>query len=310
MSQWHLQNGETYLVTGEPVIVSDVTSSISHSIELLLIAVLLVMGLVLSLIFKGRPRLLPLAIALLAAALTFGALALSGASLTMASVAVLPVLVGLSVDYAIQFQSRVEEARAEGACDTLEAIRRAALHGVPTIATAVLASIGGLLVLTLSPVPMVRGFGLLLVLRRRDRVPLRFDGRLGRAGASPLVELQRISGNAFAGVRVGGTGRAGKVRVASASACCSRSAHAIFAACWPRLGRARARSSPTTPPAASSRTWRSTALCATRAACSGSASCWPRSDGGWTPRPKCKPTSPSSPRRISPRFTTWTNSSA
>jgi hydrophobe/amphiphile efflux-3 (HAE3) family protein len=164
MSQWHLQNGETYLVTGEPVIVSDVTSSISHSIELLLIAVLLVMALVLSLIFRGRPRLLPLTIAVLAAALTFGVLSLSGASLTMASVAVLPVLVGLSVDYAIQFQARVEEARADGASDTLEAIRLAALHGVPTIATAVLASIGGLLVLMLSPVPMVRGFGLLLVL--------------------------------------------------------------------------------------------------------------------------------------------------
>jgi uncharacterized protein len=164
MSQWHLANGERYLVTGEPVIVSDVTGSITSSIELLLVAVLLVMGLVLSLIFKGRPRLLPLGIALLAAALTFGALALSGASLTMASVAVLPVLVGLSVDYAIQFQSRVEEAREGGAQDTLDAIRQAALSGAPTIATAALASIGGLLVLMLSPVPMVRGFGLLLVL--------------------------------------------------------------------------------------------------------------------------------------------------
>jgi len=164
MSQWHLANGESYLVTGEPVIVSDVTGSITSSIELLLVAVLLVMGLVLSLIFKGRPRLLPLGIALLAAALTFGALALSGASLTMASVAVLPVLVGLSVDYAIQFQSRVEEAREGGAQDTLDAIRQAASSGAPTIATAALASIGGLLVLMLSPVPMVRGFGLLLVL--------------------------------------------------------------------------------------------------------------------------------------------------
>jgi hydrophobe/amphiphile efflux-3 (HAE3) family protein len=202
MSQWHPQNGETYLVTGEPVIVSDVTSSISHSIELLLIAVLLVMGLVLSLIFKGRPRLLPLAIALLAAALTFGALALSGASLTMASVAVLPVLVGLSVDYAIQFQSRVEEARAEGACDTLEAIRRAALHGVPTIATAVLASIGGLLVLMLSPVPMVRGFGLLLVLG----VAIAFLCAL-TAGSAALVladrRAQRVSGKDFAGADEG-----------------------------------------------------------------------------------------------------------
>ncbi len=186
MRRWHLENGETYLVTGEPVIVNDITSAITSSIELLLVAVLLVMGLVLSLIFRGRPRLLPLGIALLAAALTFGALALWGASLTMASVAVLPVLVGLSVDYAIQFQSRVEEALAAGARDALDAVRQAALHGAPTIATAALASIGGLLVLLLSPVPMVRGFGLLLVLG----VALAFICAL-TAGSAALVLAAR-----------------------------------------------------------------------------------------------------------------------
>jgi hydrophobe/amphiphile efflux-3 (HAE3) family protein len=190
MSQWRLANGEAYLVTGEPAIVDDITSSISRSIELLLVAVLLVMGIVLSLIFNARPRLLPLAIAVLAAALTFGALALWGASLTMASVAVLPVLIGLSVDYAIQFQSRVEEARAAGAHDTLDAVRHAALHGAPTIATAVCASIGGLLVLMLSPVPMVRGFGLLLVLG----VAFAFICAL-TAGSAALVLAARARGS-------------------------------------------------------------------------------------------------------------------
>jgi uncharacterized protein len=190
MKQWHLQHGESYLVTGEPVIVADLTGEIAHSIELLLVAVVLVMALALSLIFRGRPRLLPLAVALLAAALTFGALSLVGASLTVASIAVLPVLVGLAVDYAIQFQSRVEEALAEASlafadaagrpptdtelglpvdveahppADARAAIRHAAIVGAPTIATAGIASIGAMLVLLLSPVPMVRGFGLLLV---------------------------------------------------------------------------------------------------------------------------------------------------
>jgi uncharacterized protein len=60
MPQWRLTHGESYLVTGEPVIVADLTSSISHSIELLLIAVLAVMAGTLGLIFTGRPRLLPL----------------------------------------------------------------------------------------------------------------------------------------------------------------------------------------------------------------------------------------------------------
>ena len=169
MPQWRLQHGGSYLVTGEPVIVSDLTSSISHSIELLLVAVLLVMAATLGLIFSGRPRLLPLALALLAAALTFGALSLVGASLTMASIAVLPVLVGLAVDYAIQFQSRVGEAfeRDRDGAGTIDGRARllagAAVVGAPTIATAGAASAAAMLVLVLSPVPMVRGFGLLLV---------------------------------------------------------------------------------------------------------------------------------------------------
>jgi predicted RND superfamily exporter protein len=184
MKQWRPEHGESYLVTGEPVIVADLNNAIGHAIELLLVAVLLVMAGALGLVFSGRPRLLPLAVALLAAALTFGALSIAGASLTMASIAVLPVLVGLAVDYAIQFQSRVHEASEagagsveggvrdalggvgdapEGAGDTPAAVRRAAAVGAPTIATAGAASAGAMLVLALSPVPMVRGFGLLLV---------------------------------------------------------------------------------------------------------------------------------------------------
>ena len=92
MPQWQLSTaGAGYLVTGEPVIVSDLTKSITSSIELLLVAVLIVMAATLGLIFLGRPRLLPLALALLAAAITFGALSAIGASLTVASIAVLPV---------------------------------------------------------------------------------------------------------------------------------------------------------------------------------------------------------------------------
>jgi predicted RND superfamily exporter protein len=163
MPQWRLQHGERYLLTGEPVIVSELSSSITHSIELLLVAVLIAMAVALSLVFRGRPRLLPLGIALLALALAFGALSLLGAPLTVAQVAVLPVLVGLAVDYAIQFQSRVQEALAEGVGDIRVAVRHAAGVGGPTIAAAAAAGSAALLVLALSPVPTVRGFGLLLV---------------------------------------------------------------------------------------------------------------------------------------------------
>src|SRR3954454_1636186 len=154
MPEWQLANGGSYVVTGAPVVVNVLSNDITHSLVVLLVAALLVMAATLALVFRAPLRMLPLAIALAAAGLTFGALALVGAPLTMAAIGVLPVLLGLSVDYAIQYQSRVEQ---EGG------IERAALLGVPTIATAAAATAAGFLVLALSPVPMVREFGLLLV---------------------------------------------------------------------------------------------------------------------------------------------------
>jgi hydrophobe/amphiphile efflux-3 (HAE3) family protein len=163
MPQWRLAHGESYLVTGEPVIVSDLASRITHSLLLLLAAVALVMALTLGLVFAGRPRLLPLAVAALAVALAFGGLALIGGSLSIAQVAVLPVLVGLAVDYAVQFQSRVQEEGGGVAQSVPDAIRQGTAAGGPTIALACAASAAGVLALELSPVPTVRGFGVLLV---------------------------------------------------------------------------------------------------------------------------------------------------
>jgi hydrophobe/amphiphile efflux-3 (HAE3) family protein len=163
MPDWRLPNGKgTYVVTGAPVVVSDLTKSISHSLIVLLVVALAVMAVTLALVFRARLRLLPLVVALAAAGLTFGLLSLVGASVTMASIAVLPVLIGLAVDYAIQLQSRIQEAQAAGA-DVQTAVIQTTLKGAPTVATAAAATAAGFLVLALSPVPMVRGFGLLLV---------------------------------------------------------------------------------------------------------------------------------------------------
>jgi uncharacterized protein len=163
MPQWRLTHGESYLVTGEPVILGELADSVSRSILLLLIAATLLMGLMLGLIFRGAPKLLPLAIALLCTAVTFGALALSGARLSVGEVAVLPVLIGLAVDYAIQLQSRVEEA-VQGGLELKAAAVAAARVGGPTIAAAAAASGAAMLTLELSPVPTVRAFAALLVI--------------------------------------------------------------------------------------------------------------------------------------------------
>ena len=147
-------------MTGVPVVTEGLADAVRSSIFILLVAALLLMAATLALVFRSRLRLLPLALALAAAAMTFGGLSLVGGDLTMASIAVLPVLIGLAVDYAIQFQARFDEAQARGEREPAVA---AAAAGGPTILTAGVATAVGFLVLLLSPVPMVRGFGALLV---------------------------------------------------------------------------------------------------------------------------------------------------
>jgi uncharacterized protein len=134
--------GASYTVTGEPVLLSDLGDEISGQLILLLAVAVVVMALVLLAIFRRRLRLLPLATALGAVAITFGLTAAFGGTLTLADVAVFPVLLGIAVDYGVQFRS-----------------------GTPrgAIASAGLATAAGFLALVISPVPMVRGFGLLLV---------------------------------------------------------------------------------------------------------------------------------------------------
>jgi predicted RND superfamily exporter protein len=142
MPQFALKGDAGSTVTGAPVVAEDLTDALAGSTLRLLLVGLALMAAVLCLVFRSRLRLVPLAVALAAVAITFGAMSLVGAPLTMASIAVLPVLLGLGVDYSIQYQART---------------------AVPMIGTAALATGAGFLVLLLSPVPMVREFGVLLV---------------------------------------------------------------------------------------------------------------------------------------------------
>ena len=199
MPQWDMKGDATYVVTGAPVVAEDLADALAGSTLRLLLIGLVLMAIVLALVFRSRLRLVPLAVALAAVAVTFGGMSLLGAPLTMASIASLPVLLGLGVDYAIQYQARVEE---EGSAP------RAARVAAPVIATAALATGVGFLVLLLSPVPMVRGFGVLLVAGigiafalalTAGTAALSLRGRGGGAGEGALARSLRGAGELLEG---------------------------------------------------------------------------------------------------------------
>jgi hydrophobe/amphiphile efflux-3 (HAE3) family protein len=208
--RFKLTDGD-YVVSGIPAVVDGLAEALRSEIFILLAAAVLVMALTLLLVFPPPLRLLPLAVALAASGLTFGLLALLGGSLTMASIAVLPVLIGLAVDYAIQFQARFAEARAGGLAPA-RAATAAAAGGGPVIGTACLATAAGFAAFVLSPIPMVRAFGLLLV----AGVVLAFAVAV-TAGFAALV---------LAGWRSGRTPRTGSLGALGASVARRRAAAA------------------------------------------------------------------------------------
>ena len=200
-------DGADLILTGVPVVVEGLTDAVRSSILVLLVAALLVMAATLAFVFRTRLRLLPLALALAAAAMTFGALSLVGGDLTMASIAVLPVLIGLAVDYSIQFQARYDEIRGSRDGPSPEAaVERAAAVGGPTIATAGLATGVGFLVAAL--VACADGARLRWPARagHRHSARLRPHGGLRGAGAASRSRAGARGARtdlppAFAGVR-------------------------------------------------------------------------------------------------------------
>ncbi|WP_028064784.1 efflux RND transporter permease subunit [Solirubrobacter soli] len=216
MPDWKLDGGGRYVVTGVPVLAGDLTDVLASSTLRLLLVAVAVMALVLALLFRARLRLLPLGLALCAVAILFGALTLLGLPLTMASIAVLPVLMGLAVDYGIQYQARPAAVRS--------------------ICTAALATAVGFLVLLLSPVPMVRGFGALLVvgvgvslavaLTAGTAVMVLAARRRGSSG--PVARSLRGAGELFDGAARG---------VATGAAGAGRRSRRGSAAVWARLRR-------------------------------------------------------------------------
>jgi uncharacterized protein len=173
----------SYVVTGAPVVVDAGARELRNQTLLLLGVAALVMALTLLLILPRPLRLLPLAVAAAAGAMTLGLVALFGGSLTVGAIAMLPVLVGLAVDYAIQFQARFNEARAEGAPPG-RAVAAAATGGGPVIGAACIATIAGFAVFALSPSPLVRSFGLLLVIGVALAFVVALTGGLAALGMS------------------------------------------------------------------------------------------------------------------------------
>jgi len=106
-------DGLITIVSGKPVLDDAVRTSMKDSMQKMMGLALLVMVVILFFVFKVRWRILPLVIVLVAVIGTVGLMGWLQIPITMVSMAVFPILIGLGIDYAIQFQNRYAEEMAK-----------------------------------------------------------------------------------------------------------------------------------------------------------------------------------------------------
>ena len=154
------QNTST-LTTGVPALLKTINDYLKRGMLTLGAAAAVVMIIILLLLFNVRWRLLPFLIVVIGLIWGFGLAGWVGIPLTLASVAGLPVLLGVGIDYAIQMHSRVEE---EVILDQApHPIQATARHLGPALLVVTFDAVFAFAALLFAKVPMIRQFGSLLI---------------------------------------------------------------------------------------------------------------------------------------------------
>ena len=150
-------NGVTTTVAGAPVVSEGLVSGTVTDLRVILPIAGAAMLIILLLLLPGRLGLVPLPVAAIGIAYTFGALVLLRRPTTLAAIAAIPILLGLITDYVVQVS--VGGAGGEGRRTPAELLRR-----LPALLLAAAATIAGSLILLVSPIPVVGSLGTVMAI--------------------------------------------------------------------------------------------------------------------------------------------------
>ena len=147
-------------ITGTPTFLTDINNYLQGGMLVLGGIAVLVMMVILLVAFKVRWRLLPLVGMAAGIVWGFGAFGFTGTKLSLVTIAGLPILIGLGIEFAIQIQNRIEEERGVEHSGNPFAVTL--LEMGPPLVAATIAAVIAFLTVKISKVPMVQDFGVLL----------------------------------------------------------------------------------------------------------------------------------------------------
>lgn len=145
----------SFLVSGKPVLDSALRTEMKSNMMIMVALAVALMFIILLLVFHIRWRVISLGIIFVSVIGTLGFMGTMSVPMTMVSMAVFPILIGLGIDYSIQLQNRYEEEKSVSI--TLSQIGK-------SVAIAVIATVLGFISLYASPVPMIKDFGKMLTI--------------------------------------------------------------------------------------------------------------------------------------------------
>ena len=148
-------------IIADTMLVDAISNRMGNNFAILLSLSIIVMIVILLVMFRVRWRLLSLLMVGIAALWTFGLMGYFSVPITMATMAVLPILIGLGIDFSIQFHNRYQEEVTKSN-SVSEAILTSVSRMFPVVGIALLATIISFITLYISSVPMIRDFGMIL----------------------------------------------------------------------------------------------------------------------------------------------------
>ena len=155
--------GVTVEVSGMPAFTTQMKAAMGSQIGVLIGAAMILMVIVMGLLFSYVSyRFLPVVFVGLGLTTALGLMGLAGIQLNMAVLGAFPVMIGLGIDYAIQFHARLDEEARKGSLD--DAVYMTITRTGPAVMYAMLATSLGFAAMFISTIPMIQSFGLVAMI--------------------------------------------------------------------------------------------------------------------------------------------------
>ena len=139
------------------------SEGLSSNMGILIGGALVLMVITMGFLFSYvRYRFMPVLLVAIGLITSLGLMGLAGIQLNMAVIGAFPVLIGLGIDYAIQFHARFDEEIRKGSIEN--AVFMTVTRTGPAVMYAMLATSMGFVAMFVSYLPMIRSFGLVSII--------------------------------------------------------------------------------------------------------------------------------------------------